>query len=173
MKTLFDASTLHNRIAELGAQIRADVGDEPIVAVCVLKGSILFTADLVRAIGGDVRIEFLGVSSYEGTESTGEVRITHDLRTHVQDTHLLVVEDIVDTGLTLSFLLKALAVRNPASLRVAALLDKPSRRTSGVQADYIGFTIEDQFVVGYGLDLDERYRNLPFVAIYEPDVDGR
>lgn len=171
MQTMFDASTLADRIAAMGRQIRADFGDDPIVAVCVLKGSILFTADLVRAIGGDVRIEFLGVSSYEGTESTGEVRITHDLRTSVDGTHVLIVEDIVDTGLTLSYLLKALRVRQPASLKVAALLDKPSRRTADVHADYVGFTIEDRFVVGYGLDLDERYRNLPYVAIYEPGID--
>ena len=171
MQTMFDASTLADRVAAMGRQIRADFGDVPIVAVCVLKGSILFTADLVRAIGGDVRIEFLGVSSYEGTESTGEVRITHDLRTSVDGTHVLIVEDIVDTGLTLSYLLKALQVRKPASLKVAALLDKPSRRTADVHADYVGFTIEDRFVVGYGLDLDERYRNLPYVAIYEPGID--
>lgn len=172
MKVLFDADTLHQRIAELGREIRADHGDVPIVAICVLKGSILFTADLVRAIGGDVRIEFLGVSSYAGTESTGEVAITHDLRSAIAGAHVLVVEDIVDTGLTLSYLMGLLTARSPASLKIASLLDKPSRRTSEVTADYVGFTIEDQFVIGYGLDLDERFRNLPFVGIYEPDIDG-
>jgi hypoxanthine phosphoribosyltransferase len=171
MQVLFDADTLATRIEELGARIRADHGPVPIVAICVLKGSILFTADLIRAIGGDVRIEFLGVSSYHGTQSTGQVRITHDLRTSIEGQHVLVVEDIVDTGLTLEYLLKALAVRQPASLKVASLLDKPSRRKSSVQADYTGFVIEDRFVVGYGLDLDERYRNLPFVGIYEPGID--
>lgn len=171
MKVLFDPDTLATRVGELGAEIRAELGDVPIVAVCVLKGSILFTADLVRAIGGDVRIEFLGVSSYEGTESTGHVRITHDLKTPVKGEHVLIVEDIVDTGLTLSYLHSALRVREPASLHVASLLDKPSRNSTGAKADFVGFTIEDRFVVGYGLDLDERYRNLPFVGIYEPGVD--
>ena len=124
MKTLFDAQTLKQRIDELGATIRADYGDEPITAVCVLKGSILFTADLVRAIGGDVRIEFLGVSSYSGTESTGQVRITHDLRDSVRGKHVLIVEDIVDTGLTLEYLLASMEMREPASLKVASLLSK-------------------------------------------------
>ena len=171
MQVLFDADTLASRTADLGRQIRADHGDAPIVAICVLKGSILFTADLIRAIGGDVRIEFLGVSSYRGTESTGQVRITHDLKTSIKGQHVLVVEDIVDTGLTLEYLLKALQVREPRSLKVASLLDKPSRRQGDVTADYIGFVIEDRFVVGYGLDLDERYRNLPFVGVYEPGID--
>lgn len=172
MQTLIDENRLAQRITELGAEIRAAHGDEPIVAICVLKGSVLFFADLVRAIGGDVRLEFLGVSSYEGTQTTGQVRITHDLKTEISGHHVVVVEDIVDTGLTLSFLLKALRVRDPASLTVASLLDKPSRRTVDVTADHIGFTIEDRFVVGYGLDLDERFRNLPFVAVYEPEIDG-
>lgn len=172
MQVLFDTETLNTRIAELGAQIRADHGDAPIVAICVLKGSILFTADLIRAIGGDVRVEFLGVSSYRGTQSTGQVQITHDLNTPIKGEHVLVVEDIVDTGLTLEYLLKALEVREPRTLQVASLLDKPTRRTGNVTADYIGFVIEDRFVVGYGLDLDERYRNLPFVGIYEPGIDG-
>jgi len=172
MKTLFDAATLDQRTQELGAQIRADYGDEAITAVCVLKGSVMFTADLVRAIGGDVRLEFLGVSSYVGTESTGQVRITHDLRDSVRGKHVLIVEDIVDTGLTLEYLIAALAMREPASLKVAALLSKPARRTVDVEADYCGFSIEDHFVVGYGLDLDERYRNQPWIGIYEPGVDG-
>lgn len=167
MKVLFDADTLGSRIRTLGAQIRADHGEDPLVAVCVLKGSVLFAADLVRAIPGDVRLEFLGVSSYSGTESTGDVRITHDLRASVRGARVLIIEDIVDTGLTLDYLLRAFQVREPASLKVATLLDKPSRRRAPVVPDYTGFVIDDHFVVGFGLDLDERYRNLPFVGIYE------
>ena len=172
MKTLFSEDTLQQRIGELGKEIRSVYGDEPITAVCVLKGSFMFLADLVRAIGGDVQIEFLGVSSYKGTESSGEVRITHDLKASIEDQNVLIIEDIVDTGLTLEYLLRMLQVRRPKTLRVAALLDKPARRRVSVPVDYVGFSIEDRFVIGYGLDLDERYRNLPFVGIYEPGVDG-
>jgi hypoxanthine phosphoribosyltransferase len=157
------------RVREMGAEIRAAYGpDTVITAVGVLKGSFLFLADLVRAIGGDVRVEFLGVSSYEGTESSGAVRITHDLKGSIAGLHCLVIEDIVDTGLTLRYLLDTLAVRQPASLKVASLLDKPSRRQSAVHADFVGFSIPDRFVVGYGLDLDQQYRNLPYIAIYSP-----
>jgi hypoxanthine phosphoribosyltransferase len=131
----------------------------------------MFLADLVRAIGGDVRIEFLGVSSYKGTESSGEVRITHDLKTSIEGRHVLIIEDIVDTGLTLQYLLRMLEVRRPLSLKVAALLSKPARRQSDVPVDYVGFSIEDHFVIGYGLDLDERFRNLAYVGIYEPGLD--
>ena len=172
MKTLFSEEALRARIEVLGHQIRADYGDEPITAICVLKGSFMFLADLVRAIGGDVQIEFLGVSSYKGTESSGEVRITHDLKASIEDQNVLIIEDIVDTGLTLEYLHRMLLVRRPKTLRVAALLDKPARRKVTVPVDYIGFPIEDQFVIGYGLDLDERFRNLPFVGIYEPHIDG-
>jgi hypoxanthine phosphoribosyltransferase len=167
MRTMFSAEEIAARIAELGPAIRAASGDVPITAICVLKGSVLFAADLVRAIPGDVRLEFLGVSSYEGTASTGHVQITHDLRASIAGRHCLVVEDIVDTGLTLHYLLGQLRAREPASLRVASLLDKPSRRRVAVEPDFVGFTIPDAFVIGYGLDLDERYRNLPYVAIYE------
>ena len=171
MKTLFSEEQLRVRITELGAEIRSAYGDQPITAICVLKGSFMFLADLVRAIGGDVRIEFLGVSSYKGTESSGEVRITHDLKTSIEGRHVLIIEDIVDTGLTLQYLLRLLEVRKPLSLKVAALLSKPARRQSDVRVDYVGFSIEDHFVIGYGLDLDERFRNLAYVGIYEPGLD--
>ena len=154
------------RVQELGAEIRAHYGDEPVLCLGILKGSVLFLADLMRAMPGEVACDFLGVSSYEGTTSSGVVRITHDLKTSIEGRHVLIVEDIVDTGLTLQFLLNTLKVRQPASLKVAALLDKPSRRTVAVPVDWIGFSIEDRFVVGYGLDLDERFRNLPFVGLY-------
>jgi hypoxanthine phosphoribosyltransferase len=162
--TLIDEDTLRDRVRTLGARIRADHGDAPILFIGVLKGSFVFLADLVRAVDGPVEITFLGVSSYEGTETTGVVRITHDITTDLTGKNVVVVEDIVDTGLTLAFLRKSLAVRNPASLRVATLLDKPARRRVPVEVEYTGFTIEDRFVIGYGLDYDQFYRNLPFVG---------
>jgi hypoxanthine phosphoribosyltransferase len=164
-----DEERIAARVAELGAQIRANYGDAPVLCIGVLKGSIMFLSDLMRAIPGHVECGFLGVSSYEGTESSGVVRITHDLRTSIEGKHVLIVEDIVDTGLTLEFLLETLSVRRPASLKVASLLDKPSRRKSNVRPDYVGFTIEDRFVVGYGLDLDEAYRNLPYVGLFRAE----
>lgn len=169
VRILIDAAALHERIGALGREIRTFYGDEPIVCIGVLKGSFIFMADLVRAIGGDVRCAFLGVSSYEGTQSTGEVRITHDLAASIRDAHVLIVEDIVDTGLTLAYLRRTLAVRGPATLRVATLLDKPSRRKQPVDVEFVGFTIPDLFVVGFGLDLDEAYRNLPFVGVFDPE----
>ena len=160
LEVLINEERLQARIQGLGKQIREDFGDNPITCIGVLKGSFLFMADLVRAIGGPVRCEFLGVSSYQGgTRSTGVVRITHDLKQPVEGQHCVLVEDIVDTGLTMDYLLRMLQVRNPASLKVATLLDKPDNREVEVQTDYIGFTIPDEFVVGYGLDLNELYRN--------------
>lgn len=172
MRTLLSSTTLAARIAELGPEIRQAFGPVPITLVCVLKGSVIFAADLARSIPGDVRLEFLGVASYEGTRSTGHVRITQDLRTNIAGQHVLIVEDIVDTGLTLHYMLAQLGARDPASLRVATLLDKPARRGAPVHADFVGFTIDDEFVIGFGLDLDERFRGLPYVAVYEPEVDG-
>lgn len=170
IEPMFDAGQIAARIAEMGAEIRAAIGDQPIVAVGILKGSFLFLADLVRQIPGDVRIEFLGVSSYDGTESSGVVRITHDLQTPIEGAHVLVVEDIVDTGLTLDFLLRTLECRGPTTLHVAALLDKPSRRRVDVPVHFVGFTIPDAFVVGYGLDLDQQFRNLPYVGVLRQDA---
>lgn len=164
---LLEAPVIASRVAQLGAEIRAAVGPEPLVVVGVLKGSVIFLADLVRAIPGDVELEFLGVSSYAGTETTGAVRITHDLRRDVAGQHVLLVEDIVDTGLTLDWIRRILGARSPRSLRVATLLDKPSRRRVAVDVDFCGFQIPDAFVVGYGLDYDERYRNLPFVGVLQ------
>jgi hypoxanthine phosphoribosyltransferase len=168
LEPLIPADRIAVRIAEMGHEIRTAFGDGPIVCMGVLKGSFVFMADLVRAIPGDVRVEFLGVSSYHGTQSTGVVRITHDLPLSIESQNVLVVEDIVDTGLTLDFLLRTMHVRNPRVLKVAALLDKPSRRKVEVPVDFVGFTIPDAFVVGYGLDLDERYRALPYVGVYKP-----
>ena len=169
LSTLINEESLQARITELGAQIREEYGDEPVTCIGVLKGSFLFMADLVRAIEGPVRCEFLGVSSYQGgTRSTGVVRITHDLKQSVENQHCLLIEDIVDTGLTMEYLLRMLNLRNPASLKIASLLDKPSNRKVEVDIDYVGFTIPDEFVVGYGLDLQGFYRNLPYIAVYHP-----
>jgi hypoxanthine phosphoribosyltransferase len=169
LRSLITAEQIAARITELGAQIRADHPGEPLTVIAVLKGSFLFLADLVRAIPGEVRIEFLGVASYHGgTSSTGAVQITQDLRASIEGQACLVVEDIVDTGLTMDYLLRTLQVRGPRSVKVATLLDKPGNREIAVPVDYVGFTIPDEFVVGYGLDLGELYRNLPYVAVYVP-----
>ena len=169
LSTLIDAEAIAARVEDLGKQIRETYGDEPITIIGVLKGSFVFMADLARAIGGDVKIEFLGVSSYHGgTRSTGVVRITQDLRHPIEGQHCLIVEDIVDTGLTMDYLLRLLQVRGPKSLKVVTLLDKPENREIDVEVDFVGFTIPDEFVVGYGLDLGELYRNLPCIAVYSP-----
>ncbi len=168
-RVLIAEDRLQARIQELGAQIRADYGDKPITCIGVLKGSFIFMADLVRAIGGPVRTEFLGVSSYQGgTQSTGVVRITEDLTAPIEDQHCIIIEDIIDTGLTMEYLINTLNVRNPASLRICTLLDKVANRDVELDADYVGFSIPDEFVVGYGLDLGELYRNLPHIAVYTP-----
>lgn len=171
LETLISAEQLAERIAVLGAELDAIYGDERVTAVGVLKGSVLFLADLIRAMKGDVRCAFLGVASYQGTESTGVVRVTHDLSESIEDEHVLIVEDIVDSGLTLAYIRNLLAMRKPKSIRVVSLLDKPSKRTVEVEVEHIGFSIPDAFVVGYGLDLDQRYRNVPYIAIYHPDGD--
>lgn len=169
LRVLIDEQAIQARIRDLGAEIRRAYGDAPIIAIGVLKGSFVFMADVVRAIGGDVRCEFLGVSSYHGgTRSTGVVQITQDLRHPIEGQHCLIIEDIVDTGLTMDYLRRLLGVRKPRSLRVATLLDKPTNREVDVTVEFVGFTIPDEFVVGYGLDLGEQYRNLPYIAVYSP-----
>ena len=157
------------RVDELGAQIAADYTDKDVVLVGLLNGVYPFFADLTRAIALDFDIGFMQVASYHGgTESTGEVKIVKDLDCSIQGRHCLVVADIVDTGTTLFKVRNLLLDREPLSLKVCSLLDKPSRRKTQVPVDYIGFTIEDRFVVGYGLDLDGKFRNLPYVGIYQP-----
>lgn len=165
VEVLISRDRIQQRIAELGAQISADYGDRPIVLVSVLKGSFMFLADLVRHITSPVRIEFIGTKSYEGSSSSGEVQLTKDLDKPIAGEEVLLVEDIIDTGLTLSYLKQVLAQRDPASLKTAAFLDKPSRRKIEVEGDYIGFTIEDKFVVGYGLDFNQNYRALPDLCV--------
>ncbi len=168
VSTLYSAEQLATRVKELGAQISEDYRGQRVLLVCVLKGSFVFTADLARAIDGNVQIEFLGVQSYgEGTSTTGVVQITQDITRSIEAEHVLVVEDIVDTGLTIAHLLDLLRTRKPASVKVCSLLHKPSRTRIEVPIDYLGFTIEDKFVVGYGLDWAQRYRNLPFIGVVE------
>ncbi len=169
IKELYTAEVIAARIRELGAQIYQDYGDRELVLVGVLKGSFLFIADLARAIPStEVRIEFLGLASYgDETKSSGVVQITADLTKPVEGKHVLVVEDIVDTGLTMDYLMDNLRTRHPASVKLCALLHKPSRQKKHVPIDYLGFTIPDLFVVGYGLDFAQRYRNLPFIGVLE------
>ncbi len=160
---------LQARIRELGAEIARDYAGKDLVVIGLLNGVYMFFSDLTRSMDLDFEVTFMQVASYgAGTESTGEVKILHDLDRSIRGRHALVVEDIVDTGLTLSKVRKLLLDREPASLRIVSLLDKPSRRRVEVPVDYVGFTIEDHFVVGFGLDLDGKFRNLPYVGIYNP-----
>ena len=160
------------KVAELGRQISTDFADRELTLVSVLKGSLPFMADLMRAITIPVRIDLMEVSSYGGlsTESSGLVRILKDLSASIDGRDVLLVEDIIDTGLTLNYLLRYLRGKNPRSLRICALLDKPARRLVDIPIDYTGFEIPDQFVVGYGLDYGELYRNLRYVGILRPSV---
>ena len=170
---LLDAQTITDRVAELGAEISSDFADRDPVLVSVLKGSIIFLADLMRAMELPTSIDLMEVSSYgAGTESSGQVRIIKDLSNPIQGRHVIVVEDIIDTGLTLNYLLHYLADKRPASISIVCLLDKPARRLAEIPIDYVGFTIPDRFVIGYGLDFDERYRNLPYVGVLKPSVYG-
>jgi hypoxanthine phosphoribosyltransferase len=166
--TMLSAEQISTRVRELGAQIARDYAGRNLVLVCVLKGSFVFAADLMRHIDLPLRVDFLGVRSYgEGTESTGVVQITQDLSRPIDHEDVLLVEDIVDTGLTIAHLEDLLRTRAPASVKVCALLHKPARARVQVAIEYLGFTIEDRFVVGYGLDFAERYRNLPYIGIVE------
>ena len=164
---LISAEQLQNRVAELAAQIRADY-PENLHIIAVLKGAFIFMSDLVRVMDGSVSMDFMALSSYaKGTTSSGEVRLLKDLDTSLDGKDVLIVEDIVDTGLTLTYLQEILRARNPRMLRTACLLSKPSRRKVDVAVEYVGFTIDDHFVVGYGLDYAEQYRNLPYIGLIE------
>jgi hypoxanthine phosphoribosyltransferase len=169
LRVLISAQQIASRIVELGEQISKDYAGRPIVLLCVLKGSFMFAADLARSIRGETRIEFLGVRSYgDSTRSSGVVEITQDLAAPISDAEVLIVEDIVDTGLTAHYLVRLMESRGPRSVRLCALLDKPTRRKSPVEAHYAGFTLQgDEFVVGYGLDFAQRYRNLPDICVLE------
>ncbi len=164
-EVLLTHDQIQRRVRELAAEIRRDFPDR-LHLVCVLKGAFIFLSDLVRAMQGQVSLDFMAVSSYaKGTTSSGEVRLLKDLDTTLDGRNVIIVEDIVDTGLTLTYLQDILRARNPRTLRTACLLSKPSRRQVDVRVEYVGFTIEDRFVVGYGLDYAEQYRNLPDIAV--------
>ena len=156
-------------VERLGKQISKDYEGKNLVLVSVLKGAVVFMADLMRAIDIPLSIDFMVVSSYNKTESTGTVKIIKDLDTDLTGKDILIVEDILDTGRTLASLMEILRMRNPASLKICTFLDKPDRRVSTIEVDYTGKVIPDEFVVGYGLDYDEAYRNLPYVGIYDPE----
>jgi hypoxanthine phosphoribosyltransferase len=171
---LLTEEQISTRVAELGARITADYQGRPVTLVSVLKGSLPFMADLMRAIDLPLRIDLMEVSSYGGatTESSGLVRILKDLSASIAGEDVLIVEDIIDTGLTLNYLIRYLRGKNPKTLRICTLLDKPARRLVEIPVDYIGFEIPDQFVIGYGLDYGEVYRNLRFVGVLKPEVYG-
>jgi len=170
LKTLISEEQIQNRIREIGEQISTDYPDGTLYLICILKGACFFLADLARAIRRDAFIDFMGISSY-GKErtSSGEVKIVKDLDISLEGADVLIVEDIIDSGVTLNYLTALLKTRRPRSVRIAALLDKPERRIRQVDVAYVGFRIPDEFVVGYGLDFAEKYRNLRDVCILEPD----
>ena len=163
---------IQTRIAELGKILSEDYRDKDPVIIGVLKGVVVFYADMVRKITVPCQMDFMWISSYEGTESTGSVVVKRDIGTDIKGRHVLILEDIFDTGNSLSFVHDHLMAKEPASLKICTLLDKPERRKPGVtlQADYVGFTIPNEFVVGYGLDYDEYYRNLPYIGIMKPEA---
>lgn len=171
-QVLIPAEALQRRIAELGAQISRDYAGKDLTLVCVLKGGVVFLTDLMRHITIPHEIDFMAITSYGvgARQSTGVVRILMDLQTNIEGRHVLIVEDIVDSGRTLDHILRLLWTRNPATLRVCALLNKKARREIDVPLDYVGFEIPNVFVFGYGLDLDEKFRNLPFVAVLKPEA---
>ena len=166
-RVLLSAEQIQKRIAEMGAEIDRDYPDgEPVYLIAVLKGAFIFMADLARAMKTPARIEFIGISSYgKGKTTSGQVQLTKDLDAPIEGHHVIIVEDILDTGITLNYLTTLMAQRKPKSLRIVTLLDKPERRQSPVKANYVGFTIPDEFVVGYGLDYAEDYRNLKDVCV--------
>jgi hypoxanthine phosphoribosyltransferase len=170
-EVLITENDLHSKVKELAEQIARDYRDKDPVLVGVLNGAFVFLADLMRHLDLTCTVDFVSWSSYgKDTSSSGIFRIMKDLEINVESRHVLVVEDIIDTGLTLHYLLDTIRARRPASVKVAALLDKPSRRRIEAKADYLGFQIPDAFVVGYGLDFGQRYRNLPFIGILKPDI---
>jgi len=170
---LLSPEQIQARIVELGAQISRDYEGKDPVFVSVLVGAVMFTADLLRHITVPCSLDFMAISSYgKESRSSGVVRVVKDLDESVESRHVVIIEDIVDTGLTLNYLLDNMKNRNVASVRVAALLDKPSRRMTDIHVDYVGFEVPDEFVIGYGLDFAQRYRNFPYVGVLRPEVYG-
>ena len=171
LKVLLSQQEIADKVCEIGKQITKDYEGKNLLMVSVLKGSVVFMADLMRAVTVPCSIDFLSVSSYgNGTASSGEVRILKDLDCSLEGKDLLIVEDILDSGMTLSFLLKTLSARNPASIRLCTFLDKPERRRVDIRPDYVGAEVPDKFIVGYGLDYAEKYRNLPYIGVLKPEV---
>lgn len=164
---LINRSRLEKRIEELAKQIEKDYEGKNLVFIGILKGSVMFMTELAKNIKSNVEMEFMEVSSYEGTESTGNIRINSDIRNSIKGKDVIIVEDIIDTGRTLTFLIDYLKQKEPNSLKIATMLSKPSRRILELNVDYIGFSINDEFVVGYGLDYNEKYRNLPYIGYFE------
>ncbi len=171
-KILLTQEQIRQRIRELGEVLTAEYADKDPVIVGVLKGVVVFYADMVRQIDVPCQMDFMWISSYEGTESTGSMIVRRDVSADLKGRHVLILEDIFDTGNSLSFVHDHLLAKQPASLKICTLLDKPARRREGVtlQADYVGFTIPNEFVVGYGLDFDEHYRNLPYIGVLKPEA---
>lgn len=170
-RVLYSQEALRERVAELGAQITKDYEGKKLLVIGILKGSNVFMSDLVRNIDLPLKMDFMVVSSYgNATESSGVVRIIKDLDQSIEEYHLLIVEDIIDSGLTLSYLKENLMTRNPKSIEICTLLDKPSRRKQNVDVKYVGFEVPDEFIVGYGIDYAEYYRNLPYVGILKRSV---
>ncbi len=170
-EVLITEQQLQRKVRELGQQITRDYRGRPLLLICVLKGALMFLADLARAIDLPLELDFMVISSYgSATQSSGVVRIVKDLEEPIDGKHVLIVEDIVDSGLTLHYMLEVLRTRNPASLRVCALIDKIKAREKVVVPDYIGFHVADRFVVGYGLDYAQHYRNLPYIGVLKPEV---
>lgn len=170
-KVLLSEEELHAKVAEMGALVTRDYEGKNLLLVTVLKGAVIFLADLMREIKQPAEIDFMVVSSYgSGVKSSGVVKIVKDLDINLEGKDILIVEDILDSGMTLDYIKNILQDRNPASIRICTLLDKPARRKVDLQADYVGFTIPDEFVIGYGLDYDEKYRNLPYIGVLKPEV---
>lgn len=173
-EVLFSQQQLEERVDQIAQEITRDYAGKEIVLISVLRGSFVFMADLCRRIDLPCTIDFMSVSSYgSGTSSTGQVQITKDLSGDISGKHILVVEDILDSGNTLSYLLHVLSARHPASISLCTLLDKPERREKPITADYVGFTVPNAFIVGYGLDYAEKYRNLPYIGVLKPEIYSR
>ena len=167
-KILYTEEQIKARVDELARQIEKDYDGEELILLCTLKGAVLFMADMMKAINLDTMIDFIAASSYgSGTSSSGFVKVTKDVSMDLYNKNVLIIEDIVDSGTTLKFMKEYLQDRNPKSVRIATLLDKPARRTADVTPDYVGFTVDDLFIIGYGLDYDQRYRNLPYISYLE------
>ena len=172
LRVLITEEQIKNRVAELGRQITEDYKGKDLVFVGVLKGVVVFFSDLVRAVDLPCEFDFMWVSSYQGTNSTGKLVVKRDVSADLKDRHVVILEDIFDTGNSLEFTYNHLLTKEPASVRICTFLDKPERRRAGVtvKADYVGFTVPNEFVVGYGMDFDEKYRNLPYIGVLKPEA---